>query len=74
MKPMTLRPKAMPPAPFAVRILLPSEQDARLAVCRTNVCGLSVNGRCKACCGAGTPLEIIVRLNVSVCAKGLWTA
>lgn len=46
-------------------------QAARKAVCNDN-CPDNHEGRCRACCGGGTPIEVIVKLNVSKCARKRW--
>lgn len=55
-----------------VAVLSAADQAERLTVCRSGVCVVSVDGKCKGCCGGGTPHEVIVKLNVSICVKKLW--
>ena len=58
--------------PFASVIMSPEAiQAARLARCNDH-CPDNFGGKCRACCGGGTPLEVIVKLNVSKCALGRW--
>jgi hypothetical protein len=67
--------QAAPPEPHrvfeSVAMATDEVQAARLAVCRDN-CPDNFEGRCRACCGGGTPLEVIVKLNVSKCARKRW--
>lgn len=64
-----------PPVPQQVRfersllIASPELQAQRLAVCAA--CQFNESGICRQCCG-GTPVTVLVQLNVSRCVKKYW--
>ena len=55
---------------FAADLLADEELKAeRQVVC--DHCIYNLGGICKQCCG-GVPIEILKRLRISRCARGLW--